>query len=87
MSRTQADILNRALKGTEDCLVLSVATQNLPSEQNKDLKPVYVWIHGGGFNTGSGNKDWYGLGKFMDHDIVSRQILYSYSRNENVAIK
>lgn len=44
---------------TEDCLVLSLFTPYLPPQnatlgKPKDLRPIMVWIHGGGFNTGSG---------------------------------
>ena len=33
---------------------------------------VMVWIHSGGFVTGSGNfeSDFYGLGNIMDRDVV-----------------
>ena len=62
--------------GVEDCLVLSVFSPNLPQEKagnsKEQLKPVFFWIHGGGFNMGSGDKDFYGPEKFMDYDIVCR---------------
>jgi len=38
---------------SEDCLHLNVFTRQLPSSIN-DLKPVIVFIHGGGFEFGSG---------------------------------
>ncbi|KAK3670672.1 hypothetical protein LTR78_009507 [Recurvomyces mirabilis] len=41
--------------GSTDCLFLNIWTTSLPSEQpaKKDLKPVMVYIYGGGFATGS----------------------------------
>merc|ERR1712126_563892 len=40
--------------GSEDCLFLNIYTENLPTAQSFDLKPVIVFIHGGGFAIGSG---------------------------------
>ncbi len=34
---------------SEDCLQLNVFTKNLPSNETVQLKPVIVYIHGGGF--------------------------------------
>ncbi|CAO1628013.1 unnamed protein product [Sympodiomycopsis kandeliae] len=43
---------------SEDCLILNIWTPFLPSATSnptsKSLKPVMVWLYGGGFNTGSG---------------------------------
>ena len=41
--------------GSEDCLFLNVFTETLPKQSSSlDLKPVFFWIHGGGFSIGSG---------------------------------
>ena len=42
--------------GDMDCLFLSIYTTDLPSvSPSMDLKPVFFWIHGGGFVLGSGD--------------------------------
>ena len=43
--------------GGLDCLYLSIYTTGLPSpgSDNLELKPVFFWIHGGGFNVGGGD--------------------------------
>uniref|UniRef100_A0A182QNR7 Carboxylic ester hydrolase n=1 Tax=Anopheles farauti TaxID=69004 RepID=A0A182QNR7_9DIPT len=54
----------------EDCLYLNVYTNQSPNEQAGLLKPVMVWIHGGGFYTGSGNSDFTGPEYLLQHDVV-----------------
>ncbi|KAK3678835.1 hypothetical protein LTR78_001288 [Recurvomyces mirabilis] len=42
--------------GSENCLFVNVQTPYLPKAGSKQhLKPVYFWIHGGGFNNGVGS--------------------------------
>lgn len=53
----------------EDCLTLNIFTKNLPSETITGLKPVIVFIHGGGFRTGSASLE-AGPRYLMDRDIV-----------------
>ena len=43
--------LNRQTPQSEDCLTLNVFTPGLDNR----ARPVMVWLHGGGFSTGSGN--------------------------------
>ncbi|XP_050094048.1 uncharacterized protein LOC126576786 [Anopheles aquasalis] len=56
--------------GTEDCLYLNVYTPSAPGNRGAPLKPVMVWIHGGGFYTGSGNTDFYGPEPLLQHDVI-----------------
>ena len=66
-------------KGQEDCLALNVFTKSLPGESDTgpDPKtPVMVWIHGGGFQFGSGTTETYSPDYFMDEDVVIVTINY-----------
>jgi para-nitrobenzyl esterase len=52
-----ADVIgDRAPEQTEDCLSLNVWR---PREPSAEPRPVLVFLHGGGFSTGSGGLDWY----------------------------
>ncbi len=52
---------------SEDCLILNVWT---PALDNKK-RPVFFWIHGGGFSTGSGSSPWYdGTNVARKQDVV-----------------
>ena len=53
------------LVGDEDCLYLNVFTYDINPNVKK---PVLVYIHGGGFTTGSSSM--YGPKFLMDEDIV-----------------
>ena len=48
------------------------------ADSSKDLRPVMVWIHGGGFNAGSGNgiSDFYGPNYILDRDVVLVTVNY-----------
>lgn len=39
---------------TEDCLLLNIYTPAIGASQSKSGRPVMVWLHGGGFISGSG---------------------------------
>ncbi|XP_049950223.1 esterase E4-like isoform X2 [Schistocerca serialis cubense] len=69
------DITNKYV-GNEDCLFLNVYTPELPSGASDALKPVMVWIHGGGFTTGSGDGDLYGPDYLLGHGVVVVTINY-----------
>jgi carboxylesterase type B len=70
------DMIFKKLVGSEDCLFLNVYTQQLPSNTNKTLKPVMVWIHGGAFRSGSNKTDVYGPEFLLTEDIVLVTINY-----------
>ena len=53
--------------GDEDCLFLNVWTPALDGKK----RPVMVWLHGGGFSTGSGSSPWYdGVNLARRQDVV-----------------
>ncbi|KAL5279767.1 CES5A.2 family protein [Megaselia abdita] len=56
--------------GNEDCLFLNIYTSPLEVIKKSGNLPVMVWIHGGGWIVGSGNRDSYGPEFFLDHDII-----------------
>jgi carboxylesterase type B len=58
---------------SEDCLTLNVWTPGIDDTR----RPVLVWIHGGGFLTGSGNLPFYAADTFArDGDVVAVSINY-----------
>ncbi|XP_068084601.1 esterase B1 isoform X2 [Anabrus simplex] len=62
--------LMKRFRGCEDCLFLNVFTSELPDGNTNPCKAVMVWIHGGGFATGSGNSDLYGPDHLVDAGVV-----------------
>lgn len=58
---------------SEDCLFLNVYTKDL---NPKTPLPVMVFIHGGGFLTGSGNDKVYGPDFIVNHEVLLVTINY-----------
>ena len=53
----------------EDCLVLNIFT---PGVNDNPKRPVMVWLHGGGFTSGSGSYTMYdGANMARKHDVVT----------------
>ena len=67
---------NGKIIGQEDCLVLNVFSKNIPGKGENPLKPELVWIHGGGFQVGTGTTDFYGPDLLVDKDVVIVSINY-----------
>ncbi|KAK9743673.1 Carboxylesterase family [Popillia japonica] len=59
--------------GQEDCLYLNVHT---PELQTKNLKPVMVYIHGGGFVEGNGRNEMFGAEFLMPEGVLLVTIHY-----------
>lgn len=58
----------------EDVLNLNVFTP-VPGEESANL-PVYVWIHGGGWVSGSHNSPWYDGAAFNRDGVVTVSVAY-----------
>ncbi|XP_060525790.1 carboxylesterase 4A-like isoform X2 [Cylas formicarius] len=58
--------------GSEDCLALNIFTPDLPS--GTEGLPVIIWIHGGGFRTGSASQ--YGVRHLVSKRLVVVTIQY-----------
>ncbi|XP_037945474.1 esterase B1-like [Teleopsis dalmanni] len=69
----QSNMIFRKYKGSEDCLYLNVFTKDLTPEK---LRPVMVWIYGGGFQIGEATRDMYSPDFFMSKDVVLVTIAY-----------
>lgn len=65
---------NHSFEISEDCLMLNIFTRNLPSDSATELKPVIVFLHGGGLERGSANSNQPNY--IMDRDIVFVGINY-----------
>ncbi|XP_043248312.1 juvenile hormone esterase-like [Colletes gigas] len=56
--------------GKEDCLYLNVYTPLTKFTGKTKLKPVMVWIYGGGYISGGNRQTMYGPDWFIEDDIV-----------------
>ncbi|TKA82016.1 hypothetical protein B0A55_01726 [Friedmanniomyces simplex] len=67
--------------GSENCLFLNIQTPYIPKAGSKQKpKPVYFWIHGGGFNSGVGSSAGTDGGNLASReDIVVVTINYRLS--------
>ncbi|XP_058463056.1 acetylcholinesterase-like [Malaya genurostris] len=68
------NIFTQEIEGSENCLFLNVYTPELESD-NK-LRPVMVFIHGGGFLFGSGNSDCYSPEYLLQEGVVTVTLNY-----------
>ncbi|XP_013141553.1 PREDICTED: esterase B1-like [Papilio polytes] len=59
--------LQKISPGSEDCLYINVFSPNI--KPDKPL-PVMVWIHGGGFTSGSSNDEMYGPDFLIRQDVI-----------------
>ncbi|XP_053212611.1 LOW QUALITY PROTEIN: acetylcholinesterase-like [Panonychus citri] len=71
------------IKFDEDCLVLNVfvtqsAIRDKQQDDNRRLRPVLVWFHGGGFNFGSANVPEFYDGTVLAalHDVIVVTVNY-----------
>ncbi|XP_068084828.1 juvenile hormone esterase [Anabrus simplex] len=74
MCKQPPNVFGRASQSEEDCLFLNVYTPELPG--SGPLRPVMVWIHGGGFLAGSGNREKQGPQYLLDKGIVYVSLNY-----------
>ena len=56
------------LRGNEDCLYLNIHVPKSALKDSSRLTPVMVYVHGGGFYSGTGNRG--GPKYFMDTEEV-----------------
>nr|QFN66797.1 caryl carboxylesterase [Propylea japonica]QKI86658.1 glutathione S-transferase [Propylea japonica] len=62
---------DQMVEGSEDCLYINVYTPEFqPQRSRTKLLPVMVFIHWGGFFTGTSRTDYHGPEYLMDKDVV-----------------
>uniref|UniRef100_A0A1I8JUY6 Carboxylic ester hydrolase n=1 Tax=Anopheles funestus TaxID=62324 RepID=A0A1I8JUY6_ANOFN len=67
----QVALIPGQVRGSEDCLYLNIYTQQLIG-----MRPVMVWIHGGGYAVNSGDSVDFGPEKFVQDNILLVTINY-----------
>uniref|UniRef100_A0A182JPS1 carboxylesterase n=1 Tax=Anopheles christyi TaxID=43041 RepID=A0A182JPS1_9DIPT len=76
----QRDFFSARVSGSESCLYLNVFTPRLPGEADttKGIPrlPVMVYIHGGGFMSGSGSGFFYNPEHFIQQDVLVVTVNY-----------
>ncbi|XP_067007341.2 carboxylic ester hydrolase [Anabrus simplex] len=72
----QLDLVINGIRGEEDCLYLNVYTPEMDNPKPRSLKPVMVWIHGGGFSMGSGNTEMNAGDYLVDMGVIVVTINY-----------
>ncbi|GLG93759.1 Carboxylic ester hydrolase, partial [Gryllus bimaculatus] len=65
----QFNFMKNKFEGSDDCLFMNVYTRHLPARRDDPL-PVMVFIHGGGFEVGSGEKDYCGPDYLVAEDVI-----------------
>ncbi|KAJ1531976.1 hypothetical protein ONE63_000613 [Megalurothrips usitatus] len=70
----QQSLVTGKMVGSEDCLFLNVYSPRLPTNDKK--LPVYFFVYGGAFITGSSTRSLYGPEFFMLNDIVVVTVNY-----------
>ncbi|ALC41995.1 clt [Drosophila busckii] len=63
----QRDPFTQEVIGSENCLFLNIY---VPKSELKSPLPVMVWIHGGGFWFGNGNKDYTFPAQLLQQEVI-----------------
>ncbi|XP_060832112.1 juvenile hormone esterase-like isoform X2 [Bombus pascuorum] len=66
----QSNYITSEFSGHEDCLYLNVYTREMVFKDKVRLRPVMVWLYGGGYMSGHCNASLYGPDFFMEEDVV-----------------
>jgi carboxylesterase type B len=70
-------LLSPGQQQSEDCLTLNIWTPRSTEKEDKKLKPVMIWIHGGGFTSGGSASPYkYGHRLAKDQDVLVVAIKY-----------
>jgi len=73
-------LLSPGQQQSEDCLTLNIWAPRGTKREDKQLKPVIIWIHGGGFTSGGSASPYkYGHRLAKDQDLIVVAIKYGLS--------